>query len=139
MEPELKQQDVTVPKTSINLEQGGTLAHFNGNGETSEQLKAALETAKDIYANLPDKLGEFLNDYRQLLITSGLLFGSIVTFKLTFALLAALNEIPLVQPSLELVGLGYSAWFIYRFVFKAENRAELSDKYSSVKEKVVGK
>jgi hypothetical protein len=137
MEPELKQQDAT--KTAINLEQGGTLAPFSGDSEANEQLKAMLGSATDLLANLPDKLGEFLADYRQLLITLGLLFGSIVTFKLTFALLSALNEIPLVQPTLELVGLGYSAWFIYRFVFKAENRAELSDKYSTVKQKVVGK
>jgi hypothetical protein len=139
MEPELKQQDATSTQTAINLEQGGTLAPFNGDSDANEQFKAMLGSATDLLANFPDKLGEFLEDYRQLLITLGLLFGSIVTFKLTFALLSALNEIPLVQPTLELVGLGYSAWFIYRFVFKAENRAELSDKYSTVKQKVVGK
>jgi hypothetical protein len=49
-------------------------------------------------------------------------FAAIVSVKLTLALLSALNEIPLVEPILEIVGLIYSAWFVTRFMIKAEKR-----------------
>ena len=37
------------------------------------------------------------------------------------------------------VGMGYTAWFIYRYLWKASNRQELSRDFNSLKEQVLGK
>ena len=37
----------------------------------------------------------------------------------------AINAIPLLPKVMELVGLGYSAWFVYRYVLFKESRKEL--------------
>jgi CAAD domains of cyanobacterial aminoacyl-tRNA synthetase len=137
MEPELKEK-ISVD-SPISTEQGGNLASFSASDDPTEQLKAMASKAMDLLSNLPDNIGSIFTNYRSQVVTVGLLFGSFVSVKLTLALLSALNEIPLVQPTLELVGLAYTAWFVYRFVFKAENRSELSEKYSGIKSQVVGK
>jgi CAAD domains of cyanobacterial aminoacyl-tRNA synthetase len=54
-------------------------------------------------------------------------------------MLSALNEIPLVEPLLELVGLGYTAWFVVRFMLKSEKRQEFYAKFADTKESVLGK
>jgi hypothetical protein len=137
MEPKL--QDKVSVDSPINTEQGGTLTPFTTSDDPTEQLKAVAGKAMDLLSNLPDNLGGIFTNYRSQIVTLGLLFGSFISVKLTLALLSALNEIPLVQPTLELVGLAYTAWFVYRFVVKAENRSELSEKYSGLKNQVVGK
>jgi CAAD domains of cyanobacterial aminoacyl-tRNA synthetase len=137
MEPELKEKlSVDSP---ISTEQGGNLAPFSASDDPTEQLKAMANKAMDLLSNLPENIGGIFTNYRSQVVTLGLLFGSFISVKLTLALLSALNEIPLVQPTLELVGLAYTAWFVYRFVVKAENRSELSEKYSGLKSQVVGK
>jgi hypothetical protein len=67
-----------------------------------------------------------------------LIFGSVVSVKLTLALLSAINEVPLLEPTFELVGLGYSVWFIYRYLLKASNRDELGKEFDKLKSQIVG-
>jgi hypothetical protein len=139
MEPELKEKNDVAAQSGINTEVGGSLSPFNGTDDTTEQLKAYANKFLDSLGNLDNVLGDFFSQYRSQVTLAGILFGSFVGVKLTLALLGALNEIPLVQPLLELVGLGYSAWFVYRFILKADNRQELSSKYDGLKNQVLGK
>lgn len=139
MEPELKEKTAVATESRINTEVGGSLAQFSGSEDTTEQVKAYVAKALDSLGNLDNILGDFFAQYRSQLTVAGIAFGSFVGVKLTLALLAALNEIPLVQPTLELVGLGYTAWFVYRYVLKADNREELSAKYDGLKNQVLGK
>ncbi|OUC12833.1 MAG: hypothetical protein B0A82_20920 [Alkalinema sp. CACIAM 70d] len=139
METELQQAESTAQsEATISLEDAGTLAQLSSSNETSEQVKEVLNAAYEILSNLPERLGEFFTEYKQLMVTLGLIFGSIVAVKLTLALLAALNEIPLVEPVLELIGLGYSTWFIIRFMLKAEKRQEFYTKFNDTKDQVLG-
>ncbi|MBD2328936.1 CAAD domain-containing protein [Alkalinema sp. FACHB-956] len=139
METELQQAESTAQsEATISLEDAGTLAQLSSSNETSEQVKEVLSVAYEILSNLPERLGEFFTEYKQLMVTLGLIFGSIVAVKLTLALLAALNEIPLVEPVLELIGLGYSTWFIIRFMLKAEKRQEFYVKFNDTKDQVLG-
>ncbi|MGI0491305.1 CAAD domain-containing protein [Alkalinema pantanalense CENA528] len=139
METELQQGESTAQsEATISLEEAGTLAQLSSTNETSEQVKEVLNAAYEILSNLPERLGEFFTEYKQLMVTLGLIFGSIVAVKLTLALLAALNEIPLVEPVLELIGLGYSTWFVIRFMLKAEKRQEFYAKFNDTKDQVLG-
>lgn len=139
MEPELKEQSVVDTASNINTELGGSLAQFSGSEDPTEQLKAYAAKALDSLGNLDNILGDFFNQYRSQITIAGIGFGSFIGVKLTLALLSALNEIPLVQPTLELVGLSYTAWFVYRFVLRADNRQELTEKYDGLKHQVLGK
>jgi len=50
-----------------------------------------------------------------------------------------LNDIPLVAPTFELIGIGYSAWFVYRYLLKASTRQELTNEIATLKSQVIGK
>jgi threonine/homoserine/homoserine lactone efflux protein len=55
------------------------------------------------------------------------------------ALLDALNDIPLLLPILELIGLAYTTWFVYRYLISAVSRQELSEEIKSLKDYVLGR
>jgi hypothetical protein len=121
-----------------NLEETDSLPLLESDESTAE-LKTMLSKGVEVVSNLDTILGDFFSEYRQLIVSLGLVFGAIVSVKLTLALLSALNEIPLVEPILELVGLGYSVWFVTRFLLKSEKRQELYSKFTDTKDQVLGK
>ncbi|MFM6356931.1 MAG: CAAD domain-containing protein, partial [Planktothrix sp.] len=90
-------------------------------------------------SQLPENLGGFFKEYKRPLTTVGLLIAFLVTFKILVGLVEIINEIPLIKPTFETVGLGYSAWFIYRYLLKAETRKELSADFNTLKEEILGK
>lgn len=106
--------------------------------EPKEQLQQIWDKIYNFLAGLPEYLSEFFGAYRRPLVTLGLIFGSIVSVKLTLALLDAINDIPFLQPTFELIGLAYTAWFIYRYLRRAENRRELVSQINDFKADVLG-
>ena len=88
---------------------------------------------------LPRTIGQFFNSYQQPLIVVGLLFVAIVALKAVAAIISALNDIPLVSSTFELVGLGYTIWFVYRYLLTSKNRQELVVTTRSLKEQIIGK
>ena len=54
------------------------------------------------------------------------------------ALLDFLNKLPLLPSVFELVGFGYSGWFVYRYLLLANTRKELTDAIATWKNKVFG-
>jgi hypothetical protein len=125
-------------KIDASLEESGSLAPLAEGDESTAELKAMLSKGVEVVSNLDSILGKFFTEYKQLIISLGLVFGAIVSVKLTLALLSALNEIPLVEPILELVGLGYFAWFVTRFMLKSEKRQEFYSKFADTKDQVLG-
>ena len=135
---EVETQQAEAQQIAVSLEESGSSAPLESDEGTAE-LKAMLSKGVEVMSNLDKILGDFFSDYKQLIVSLGLVFGAIVSVKLTLALLGALNEIPLVEPFLELVGLGYSAWFITRFMLKSEKRQEFYSKFTATKDQVLGK
>ena len=97
-----------------------------------------LDDVLEILAKIPDYVGQFFADYKQPLITLGMFAAAIITVKVTLAILDALNDIPLLAPMLELVGLGYTGWFVWRYLWKASNRQELSTEFEAIKKQILG-
>ncbi len=105
-----------------------------------------VETVKRVTAQMVDKLGEldkyfgeFVREYKRPLIALGLFFGAFLSVKLTLAVLDAINDVPVLAPLFELIGLIYSGWFIYRYLLKASNRSELASEVSALKDQVLGR
>lgn len=98
-----------------------------------------LEPVSEFLAKLPDYLGKFFSDYQQPLITVGLIVAGIITVKLTLALLSAINDVPLLAPVFELVGIAYTAWFVYRYLLQSKTRSELVQEFHNLKSEVLGR
>ncbi|MCW5312913.1 hypothetical protein GTQ43_03320 [Nostoc sp. KVJ3] len=119
--------------------QTGTITKLQPPAQSQDEWLKYGEQVSTFLATLPEYLGSFFNEYKQPLVTVGLIVGSIVGVKVLLAILDALNDIPLVAPTFELIGIGYSAWFVYRYLLKASTRKELTSEITTLKSQVVGK
>ena len=97
-----------------------------------------FDVALDFLSKLPDELGNFFLDYKKPLTSVGLIIAASITVYITLSVLDAINHIPLLSPILELVGLGYSVWFVSRYLLKESTRSELFAELNSLKEQVFG-
>lgn len=107
--------------------------------DTNQQFQEIWDKVSGVLGNLPDYVTDFFKEYQRPLITVGLIFGAIVSVKLLLAILGAVNEIPLLAPTFELVGLGYTGWFVYRYLLRDANRQELMGNLASLRDQVLGK
>ncbi|MEG4118672.1 CAAD domain-containing protein [Microcoleus sp. N9_B4] len=110
---------------------------------TTETTAGQFQDIKDqvitILSELPAYLSNFFADYQKPLITVGLILAGGISIKVMLGVLGALNDVPLVAPVFELIGMGYTGWFVYRYLLKASDRQELLTEIDSLKEQVVGK
>ena len=90
-------------------------------------------------SELPAAVGEFFGNYQQPLITVGLFLGAMIALRVVIAALDAINDIPLVSTTFELIGLGYSIWFVNRYLLRVANRQELAVETRSLKQEILGK
>lgn len=107
--------------------------------ETVEQVKRVTSQVVSKLGDLDKYFGEFFQEYKRPLIALGLFFGLFLSIKLTLAVLAAINDVPVLAPMFELIGLLYSGWFVYRYLYKASNRSELASEMSALKEQILGR
>ncbi|MFW6367554.1 MAG: CAAD domain-containing protein [Halothece sp.] len=121
-------------QAEINTEAGGQLTTANSTPEWQQQVQPVV----DVIAKLPNYIGQFFADYQQPLLVILLFIVAFITVKVTFAVLSAINGVPLLSPVFELVGLGYTGWFIYRYLLRASTRQELSSEFNNLKAQVVG-
>lgn len=132
---ETKSSETKMPE--IN-NQTGTITKLQPAVQSQEQWLKYGEQVSSFLEILPESLGSFFNRYKQPLVTLGLIATAIITTKVVLAILDAINDIPLIAPTFELIGIGYSAWFVYRYLLKASTRDELTDEIASLKTQVVG-
>jgi len=64
--------------------------------------------------------------------------GAIVALWLTSVVVGAINAVPLLPKIMELVGLGYTGWFVYRYLLFKESRKELASDIETLKKKITG-
>lgn len=143
MNPEIKETeflDVSSPDFKVEAE-APLVTVDNENSvlnQSTEQVKQVWARFKVFLSDLPEYLSEFFGEYKRPLTVLGLIFASVVSVKLTLALLDAVNDIPLLAPTFELVGFGYTVWFIYRYLWKASSRQELVKDFNALKDDVLG-
>jgi len=137
MEPEVKQDEVLSPGTTTD-EIVGALPPATLEEENGQQYQQIIDKVTALLGDLPDYLTSFFGQYRRPIVTLGLVIGAIIAVRLTLAVLSSINDIPLLAPLFELIGIGYSAWFIYRYLLKASNRSELVSDFNSLKDQVLG-
>ena len=99
-----------------------------------EYVDVVIEFIRD----LPDELGEFFTSNKKFLTNLGLILLASIVVYVTFSVLDAINSLPLVSSILELIGLGYSGWFIFRYLINKSSRDELVSEFNSLKAQLLG-
>lgn len=108
---------------------------------TSEVSQDGRKLANQINAFLDQffqSTGQFARTNQRALRGIGLILAVLIATKILFAMLDALDDIPLLPTLLELIGVSYAIWFTSRYMMKASTRQELVQKLQSAKRKVVG-
>lgn len=127
-------------KVEVNDEPAGAITVTAPAKPSTDQLWQEWgQPVSEFLSKLPDYVGGFFSSYQQPLITLALILSGVITVKVTLAVLDAINDIPLLSPVFELVGIGYTAWFVYRYLLKVETRKELGQEFQALKGQVVGK
>ena len=126
-----KLPELEIPKVEIDV------PSFEAD-KSSEQLNDIKNQVLEMFSGLPDLFSKFFGEYRKPVVTVGLIVAVIITLKVLFAVIAALNEIPLLAPLFELIGIFYGGWFVYRYLLKANTRQELWAEVQSYKEQLFG-
>lgn len=99
--------------------------------ENEPNTKAFFENA------LSSTIAGFKNN-RQLWTTLGAIFLGIISAKLLFAGLDAIEDIPLVAPTLKIIGLVYLVRFVVRYLLRQRDRQELIQKIEHTKTEFLG-
>eukprot|EP00268_Persea_americana_P062398 TRINITY_DN79994_c0_g1_i1.p1 TRINITY_DN79994_c0_g1~~TRINITY_DN79994_c0_g1_i1.p1 ORF type:complete len:203 (+),score=42.22 TRINITY_DN79994_c0_g1_i1:71-679(+) len=64
--------------------------------------------------------------------------GALAALWISAAIVGALDSIPLLPKLLEVVGLGFTVWFSYRYVIFKKDRKELSENFQKIKQEIIG-
>jgi CAAD domains of cyanobacterial aminoacyl-tRNA synthetase len=147
LEPMTDTAEETITDTSnpatldMNAASPGTLLKLQtsdqifANSEWQEQLEKALK----FLVVFPDYFGTIFGEYRKPLTTVGLILVAGLGIAVADGILARLNAIPFFAPTFELVGLGFTGWFVVRYLLYANTRQELLKEYDQVKGRILGK
>jgi hypothetical protein len=137
MEPEVQQdtKDVTV---QISTDASGGLTTVSTD-PSSDQWQEIGAKVSEFLSDLPGYLSTFFGEYRRPIINISLFIAALVAIKLLLAVLGAINDLPLFSSLFELIGMGYSAWFVWRYLLKASTREQLLGELGSFKEQIMGK
>ncbi|KAM7472265.1 hypothetical protein LguiA_010448 [Lonicera macranthoides] len=90
--------------------------------------------AGEVFADLKEKW-DAIEDKSTVLLYGG---GAIVGIWLSSIVVGAINSVPVLPKLMELVGLGYTGWFVYRYLLFKSSRKELATDIESLKKKIAG-
>ena len=89
---------------------------------------------EEIVKTLSEKWDQVENKGNALLIGGGGIFA----LWLASTVVGAINSVPLLPKLMELVGFGYSAWFVYKYLLFKEGRVQAAADLEELKEKISG-
>ncbi|GAA0175753.1 hypothetical protein LIER_28867 [Lithospermum erythrorhizon] len=100
---------------------------------TSSEDSSGVDT-NELIADLKEKWDAVENKSTVLLYGG----GAIVAVWLSSVVVGAINSVPVLPKVMELVGLGYTGWFVYRYLLFKQSRKELATDIESLKKKIAG-
>ncbi|KAJ0265200.1 Protein CURVATURE THYLAKOID 1A [Hirschfeldia incana] len=100
---------------------------------SSDETSTSIDT-NELLSDLKEKW-DGLENKTTVVIYGG---GAIVAVWLSSILVGAINSVPLLPKVMELVGLGYTGWFVYRYLLFKSSRKELAEDIDSLKKKIAG-
>ncbi|PSS26295.1 Protein CURVATURE THYLAKOID 1A like [Actinidia chinensis var. chinensis] len=126
----------TTPAFSTSLKQLSEprrLSLLQVKASSSEESSPPVDT-DELFSGLKEKLDAVENKSTVILYGG----GAIVVVWLSSVVVGAVNSVPLLPKILELVGLGYTGWFVYRYLLFKQSRKELATDIEALKKKIAG-
>jgi hypothetical protein len=138
METQVKQQEyINDSEAVVELQNSLPVAQIEQvSADFNNQAQRIGNQVSDFLAELPDKISRFYQEYKLPVISFALLVAAIITLRIGLAVLGAVNDLPFVRPFFELVGMGYTFWFTYRYLLKDTTRKELAGAFNSAKKQI---
>lgn len=90
--------------------------------------------ANELFTDLKEKW-DAVENKTTVIIYGG---GAVVALWLAAVIINAINSVPLLPKLLELIGLGYTGWFVYRYLLFKSSRKELVEDIETLKKKIAG-
>ncbi|WP_375341039.1 CAAD domain-containing protein [Okeania sp. SIO2B3] len=137
--PQTEEQKTSAQVETSTLDDQPSVETTTNETVESDRLQKIKEKLIDTFAYFPDYISQFYQKYQRQLKVIGSLILIILTFRLILGFLEALEGITTLSISFELIGMGYSVWFVYRYLLRKSNRQELLDKIEDIKADIVGK
>ncbi|XP_020243468.1 protein CURVATURE THYLAKOID 1A, chloroplastic-like, partial [Asparagus officinalis] len=100
---------------------------------SSEESSTSIQT-DELLSDLKEKW-DAIENKSTVFIYGG---GAIIAVWLSSILVGAINSVPLLPKIMELVGLGYTGWFVYRYLLFKSSRKELANDIEDLKKKIAG-
>lgn len=135
MNPESKPTEVS-PSVSVEIktDTSGSLSTEPATTNIQEIKTQVLSVLSDLFTYA----GQFFEEYQKPLTNIGLIVAVLVAFYLLVAVVDAINDLPLLAPIFELIGIGYTIWFVKQY-WSAEARTSLWADVQTFLDQVVGK
>lgn len=98
-----------------------------------------IEVTNELWQQVTQAWEEYFGEGKKSNLTIAVIIVATIPILIAvFALLDFLNKLPLLPSVFELVGFGYSGWFVYRYLLLANTREELIEAIATWKQKVFG-
>ncbi len=128
-EPEISEPEVSEPEVSSIT----TPAEINPTEIASSPM------SNELWQQVMQTWEEYFGEGKKSNLTIAIIVvATIPLLILVSGLLDLLNKLPLLPSVFELVGFGYSVWFVYRYLLLATKRQELSDAIAAWKDQILG-
>ncbi|CAK7348778.1 unnamed protein product [Dovyalis caffra] len=124
-------QSFPIKQVSLSASESRRFAPLQTRASSSEE--SSLD-ANEIFTDLKEKW-DAVENKSTVIIYGG---GAIVAVWLSSIIIGAINSVPLLPKIMELVGLGYTGWFVYRYLLFKSSRKELATDIEALKKKIAG-
>jgi VIT1/CCC1 family predicted Fe2+/Mn2+ transporter len=108
--------------------------------QTASSVESDLEKIgvqiSDFLASFPHHVAWFYSEYKFLVDGFAALVVTVLALRIMLAIVGAFNSIPLLKEFFQLIGIGYTGWFINRYLKNETNRKELAAKVDSIKQEI---
>lgn len=138
VEPLLQEKQLVKTEAAsveVSTEPAGTLALLRSYLEKSltwgQQMTEVIEESQKYWA-------DFWQAYQRPIVLLAWIVAAIISFKIVFAVMDAVDDVPFLEPTLAFVGLSYTVWFTYRYLVAFVSRQQLLSKFKDLREQVFG-
>ncbi len=132
----METQETTTSNVGLSTDSPGAMSKPS---PAEKPVQEWLSIGSDFLSKMFDYIGDFVSKYDKQLVNLLLFFLAVIAVRVVLSVLTAINDFPLLSPLFELIGLGYTGWFVYRYLWKESNRQELKTELDALKSQIIGR